>query len=92
MNAAGFFVMAGVFIALMLVYKYAEKWIKKIPRKAAKTINWTGFTVATFAGIAWYLTNDDTFMFITLGGVITYFLFFSYDKHGDKEEPKADLT
>lgn len=89
MQATSFFVMAGVFMALMFVYKYADKWIKKIPRRTAKIINWAGFSVATFGGIAWYLFNEDIFMFITLAGIITYFLFFGYERHGEKEETKT---
>lgn len=81
--------MAGVFMALMFFYKYADRWIKKIPRRTAKTINWAGFSVATFGGIAWYLFNLDIFMFITLAGIITYFLFFSHERHGEKEETKT---
>ncbi len=88
MQATGFFVMAGVFAALMFIYKFSDRWIKKVPRKTARTINWAGSTVAVFGGIAWYLFNDDIFMFITLGGVIIYFLFFSPERHAEKEETR----
>ncbi len=81
--------MAGVFIVFMFVYKYADGWIRKLPRRAAKVINWVGFAVAAIGGIAWYFSNYDVFMFVTLGGIITYFLFYGYDKKEEKEDSKT---
>ncbi len=91
MDAQGFFVVVGLFILLMLVFKYSDRWIKKMSRETAKLINWAGFTVAVFSGIAWYLLGDDIFMFITFAGIITYFVFYGYDKLETKEQRQDNL-
>ena len=88
MTFTGFYILvgAGIFIAIMFLYTYAGRWIKTLKPKTVKTVNWTGFLVAISGGAAWYVLNKSIYMFITLFGVVIYFLFYSYDKMEKKEE------
>ncbi|MBI1910590.1 MAG: hypothetical protein HYS21_01160 [Deltaproteobacteria bacterium] len=74
-----FFIMIGIFIALMILFKRADKWVKKLQPKTVKTINWIGFIVGLAGGVLWYAYDHNLFMFMTLIGIVTYFLFYSYD-------------
>lgn len=79
MTFYGFFILIGVFIAIMLVYRRAGAWIKSLKPKTVKRVNWLGFIVGVIAGVAWFIFKDMTFMIITMAGVVVYFLFYDYD-------------
>lgn len=81
-----FFYLIGVFIALMFAFRYADRWIKSLPRSTAKVVNWIGFAVAAVGGVAWYATDGGIYMLITVAGVIIYFLFYHYDGGEDAED------
>lgn len=85
MSIAEFLIIIGVFISLLFLYRSAGKWIKKMDPKKVKLINWTGFSVAALSGIAWYIFHDPAFMFITLAGVVAYFLFYDYNREEGTE-------
>ncbi|TAN62451.1 hypothetical protein EPN18_04740 [bacterium] len=85
MSVLGLFIILGVFIALIIVYRNAGRFIKKLPPKTVKTVNWIAFTEAALSGVAWFIFNDVIFMFLCFAGVVVYFLFYDYDK---TEEPE----
>lgn len=91
MELTQFFIVIGIFIALMFVYKFADKFVKKLTPKTIKTVNWIGFSVAVAGGIIWYVYPSGIIMIVTVLGVVTYFLFYGYDKPeesaGDGEDP-----
>lgn len=80
MSFSGFLVVIGVVIAMVLLYKNADKWIKKMDPKTVKTVNWIGFIIGVVGGVLWYLFAYGIFMIITLIGIVLYFLFYGYDK------------
>lgn len=79
-----FFILIGIFIGLLFLYKYAGRFVKQLSPKAVKTVNWTAFAVAVLSGIAWLAFNDSIFMLFTLAGVIVYFLFYNYEAPEEK--------
>lgn len=85
MSITGLLIMVGVFIALMFVYRNADRFIKKMDPKTVKTINWAGFAIGVAGGIAWYLLHGAVYMFITLFGIVLYFIFYGYDKMEESE-------
>lgn len=85
MSVFGLFILVGVFIALMLVYRASGRWIKQLPASTAKTVHRIAFAVAGLSGVAWFIFNDVIFMFICFAGVVVYFLFYDYDKTEDAE-------
>lgn len=86
MSITGFIVTVGVVISMILVYKYADRWVKKMDPRTVKTLNWIGFIVGVAGGILWYATSNGIFMLITLAGVLAYFLFYGYDSMEEKEK------
>ncbi|MBE7415600.1 MAG: hypothetical protein HS130_10405 [Deltaproteobacteria bacterium] len=86
MSITGFMITVGVVIAMILVYKYADQWVKKMDPGTVKTLNWIGFIVGVAGGVLWYATANGIFMFITLAGVLFYFLFYGYDSMEEKEK------
>ena len=80
MTIQGFIILAIIFIAILFAYSYADRIIKRLPAQTVKNINWVGFILAVAGGILWYFYKKPLFMFITLLGVIIYFLFYNYDK------------
>ncbi len=86
MSITGFLVTVGVVIALILVYKFADLWVKKMDPRTVKVVNWIGFIVGVAGGVLWYATSNGVFMFITLAGVLVYFLFYGYDSMEEKEK------
>ena len=85
MSITGFFILVVIFIAIMLLYKNADRYVKRLKPKTVKTVNWIGFVAAIIGGILWYASNNEIFMLMTLAGVVTYFIFYNYDKTEDKE-------
>lgn len=79
MDIKQFIILAGVFIALMFVYKITGRLIKNMEPKTMKIINWSAFVLALLSGIAWYLLDDGIFMILMVLGVVVYFLFYDYD-------------
>lgn len=86
MSFSGFFVVIGVVIAMILLYKNADKWIKKMDPKTVKTVNWIGFILGVIGGVLWYLFAYGIFMIITLIGIVLYFLFYGYDTMEDEDK------
>ncbi|OGP17588.1 MAG: hypothetical protein A2054_02360 [Deltaproteobacteria bacterium GWA2_55_10] len=86
MSFASFALVVGVVIALILLYKYADRWIKRLDPKTVKTVNWVGFVLGVVGGILWYLFAQGIFMIITLVGILLYFLFYGYDKMEEERE------
>lgn len=80
MSFSSFFVVVGIVIAMMLLYKHADRWIKKMDPKTVKTINWVGFIMGVVGGVLWYSFAQGIFMIIALIGILLYFLFYGYDK------------
>lgn len=80
MSFSGFAWVVGIVIGMILLYKYADRWIKRLDPKTVKTVNWVGFVVGVVGGILWYLFAQGIFMIITLIGIVMYFLFYGYDK------------
>jgi len=89
MSLAGFAFVVGVVIAIILLYKYADRWIKRLDPKTVKTVNWVGFVLGVAGGILWYLFAQGIFMIITLAGIVLYFLFYGYDRM-EEERNKQD--
>ncbi|HEY4708466.1 MAG TPA: hypothetical protein VII64_13485 [Thermodesulfobacteriota bacterium] len=89
MSLAGFAFVVGVVIAIILLYKYADRWIKRLDPKTVKTVNWVGFVLGVAGGILWYLFAQGIFMIITLVGIVLYFLFYGYDRM-EEERNKQD--
>lgn len=85
MSFTDFFVMVGIFIVMMLVYKYADRLVARLKPSTVKTVNWIGFGIGILGGVAWYLFGNALYMYLTLLGVIIYFLFYNYDKMEEKE-------
>ncbi len=73
-------VSAGVVLALIIAFIWGKTLIKGISADTAKKFNWFGFVLAIFGGSAWYVVKHPAFMFVTLFGVIIYFLFYDFDK------------
>lgn len=80
MSFMDFFVVVGVFILMMVGYRIADRYVKRLKPKTVKTVNWIGFTVGMIGGILWYLFANQVYMFITVIGIIVYFLFYGYDR------------
>ena len=89
MSFASFAFVVGVVIAIILLYKYADRWIKRLDPKTVKTVNWVGFVLGVVGGILWYLFAQGIFMIITLAGIVLYFLFYGYDRM-EEERNKQD--
>ncbi len=89
MDLKEFFILIGIFILFMVVYRLAGRVIKRLPAKTLKMINRGAFTAAFISGIAWYAFGADVFMPITAFAVIIYFLFSEYDKPVDTEGIKT---
>ena len=89
MSLAGFAFVVGVVIAIILLYKYADRWIRRLDPKTVKTVNWVGFVLGVAGGILWYLFAQGIFMIITLVGIVLYFLFYGYDRM-EEERNKQD--
>ncbi len=86
MQLTSFLILIGVLIAMVLLYRFADRWIKKMDPATVKKANWAGFIVGVAGGAGWYLLHYSAFMLITIIGVIIYFLFYGYDRtEGDKE-------
>jgi len=85
MSFIEFFLVVGVFILMMIGYRVADRYVKKIDPKTVKTVNWIGFVVGVVGGILWYLFANQIYMFITVIGTITYFLFYNYDNAEEKQ-------
>jgi prolipoprotein diacylglyceryltransferase len=86
MSFYGFFIIVGVVIAMILLYKHADRWIKKMDPKTVKTVNWIGFIAGVVGGVLWYLFAQGIFMIITLAGIVVYFLFYGYDRMEEDED------
>ena len=86
MSFYGFFIVVGVVIAMILLYKHADRWIKKMDPKTVKTVNWIGFIAGVVGGVLWYLFAQGIFMIITLAGIVVYFLFYGYDRMEEDED------
>ncbi len=86
MSMESFFLVAVIFIAFMLIYRYLDRWVSQLPAETVKTINRVGFWFALLSGILWYILKDPIYMFLTLAGVVVYFLFYNYDKEEKKED------
>jgi len=80
MDLKEFFILIGIFMLFMAIYRFAGKAIKKFSAKTLKLINQTAFTTAFLSGLAWYAFSDEIFMLITVAAVVVYFLFYDYDK------------
>lgn len=80
-----FAILIGVVISLLLIYKYADRYIKRMDPKTIKVVNWIGFGVAIIAGVGWYFYPHGLLMLATLLGVVVYFLFFGYDQVRENE-------
>ena len=79
MSFSGFLIVIGIVAVMVLLYKHADRWIRKMDPKTVKTVNWTGFIIGIAGGVLWYLFAYGVFMIITLVGVVLYFLFYGYD-------------
>jgi hypothetical protein len=80
MSFMDFFVVVGIFILMMVGYRIADRYVKRLQPKTVKTVNWIGFTIGMIGGILWYLFANQVYMFVTILGVIIYFLFYGYDR------------
>ncbi len=89
MELSQFFIIIGIFIALMFVYKFADRYVKRLTPKTIKTINRAGFSAAVVGGIVWYASPSGIITIaaqdITVIGVIIYFIFYDYDKPEESE-------
>ncbi|MBI5642056.1 MAG: hypothetical protein HY954_01125 [Deltaproteobacteria bacterium] len=85
MTFTGFLIIIGVFIALMFVYRRADKLIKNMSPGTVKKVNWAGFIIGILGGVAWYLFHEGIYMLVTLIGIVIYFLFYGYDKMESNE-------
>lgn len=81
-----FFIVIGIFILMMVGYRVADRYVKRLDPKTVKTVNWIGFVVGVVGGILWYAFSNQVYMFITVIGIITYFIFYGYDKMEEKKE------
>ncbi|HBG46330.1 MAG TPA: hypothetical protein DDW94_04995 [Deltaproteobacteria bacterium] len=90
MSFIDFAIVVGIVVAMIIVYKYADRWVKKMDPATVKKLNWAGFIIGVVGGILWYLFAIGIFMIITLVGVVVYFIFYGYDKV--EEEQKDDRT
>ena len=77
-----------IFIVFMLGYRYADRWVKTLPVKTVKIVNWIGFMIGIIGGLLWYSTQGGAFMFLCLIGIVIYFLFYGYDNMEEEEEEK----
>ncbi len=91
MSMTSFALVVGIVIAMILLYKYADRWIKRLDPKTVKTVNMVGFVLGVVGGILWYLFAQGIFMIITLVGILLYFLFYGYDRMEEGED-KRDNT
>ena len=85
MSMESFFLVAAIFIVFMLIYRYLDRWVNRLPKDTVKTVNRVGFWFALLSGILWYILKDPIYMFLTLAGVVVYFLFYNYDKEEGKD-------
>lgn len=90
MSIASFALVVGIVIAMILLYKYADRWIKRLDPKTVKTVNWVGFVLGVAGGILWYLFAQSIFMIITLVGILLYFLFYGYDRMEEEQDKKEN--
>lgn len=88
MSFTDFFILIGIFIAMMVLYKRADKWVQKLAPETVKKINWIGFAMGIAGGILWYAFAHSAFMVLTLAGVVIYFLFYGYDKMEEDQQSK----
>ncbi len=85
MTIPEFLILAGIFVIIMIFYRRADRWIKTLAPDRVRSINWVGFIMAVAGGTLWYFYKHNAFMFITLTGIIIYFLFYNYESP-DREE------
>lgn len=86
-----FFITIGIFILIMAVYRFSDRFVKTLKPQTVRIMNWVGFALGVIGGIAWYFLNDGLFMFISLFGIVIYFLFYGYDRdEGEGEEKKEE--
>lgn len=81
-----FFLVIGILILMMVGYRIADRYVKRLAPRTVKTVNWIGFVMGVVGGILWYAFSNQVYMFITIIGTVTYFLFYDYDKMEEKEE------
>ncbi len=84
MTIPEFMILVGIFILIMVFYRRADRWIKGLEPDTIKTVNWAGFIMAVIGGTLWYFYNHNAFMFLTLTGIVIYFLFYNYDEEEEK--------
>ena len=80
MSFMEFFIVVGVFILMMVGYRIADRYVNRLSPKTVKTVNWIGFIIGMIGGILWYLFANQVYMFITVIGIVVYFLFYGYDR------------
>lgn len=80
-----FVFLIGVLIAMVFVYRLADRRIKKMNPETIRKVNKAGFAIGVAGGIGWYLLHYSVFMLITVAGVIIYFLFYGYDREESNE-------
>ncbi len=88
MSMIEFSLVIGLFILMMVGYRVADRYVKRLDPRTVKTVNWIGFVIGIVGGILWYAFSNQIYMFITVIGVVTYFLFYGYDKMEEEEEKK----
>lgn len=81
-----FAILIVIFIFIMLLFRVGDKWVKRLKRKTVKTVNWIGFIIGLGGGVLWYYYDNNVYMFITLIGVVTYFLFYGYDTMEEEKQ------
>lgn len=80
MSFREFFILIGIVIGLMIVYKYADRYIKKLDRKLVKIINWIGFTLVVIGVAGNYIFHIGIMTLVSFVGIVIFFLFYNYDK------------
>ncbi|MBI5492723.1 MAG: hypothetical protein HY893_07305 [Deltaproteobacteria bacterium] len=85
MNLMSFVFLIGLLLAMVFLYRFADRWIKKMDPGTVKKANKAGFIIGVAGGIGWYLLHYSVFMLITVAGVIIYFLFYGYDREESSE-------
>ncbi|HHL39926.1 MAG TPA: hypothetical protein ENJ37_05420 [Deltaproteobacteria bacterium] len=88
MTFTDFIVVIIAFVLIMLLYTYADRYIRRLKADTVRSINWIGFTIAAAGGIAWYWSDHPFFMLVTFVGIIIYFLFYSYDRMEEEEKKR----
>jgi uncharacterized membrane protein len=89
MSMLDFSLVIALFILMMVGYRVADRYVKRLAPKTVKTVNWIGFIIGIVGGILWYAFGNQVYMFITVIGTVTYFLFYDYDKMEEEEEKKG---